>query len=112
VTVDLCDFNLSERVLYERMRSVYPAGTLCLPENRSLWDELTAAFDRIAREKYGEHYDQYREAQNIFHGELAETSARRAPRTIYLCRVPGCTCAYPKTEDEWRRRVEARGIAA
>lgn len=112
VTVDLCDFNLGERVLYERMRAVYPAGTLCLPENKALWDELTAAFDRIAREKYGDHYDQYREVQNVYLNELAEISTRRAPRTIYLCRVPGCSCSHPKTEGEWHRRVQTRGIAA
>jgi hypothetical protein len=94
------------------MRAVYPAGTLCLPENKTLYDELTAAFERVEREVYGEHYETLRETFDIFLDELAEISTRRAPRLKYICRVSGCACTYPKTLDEYNRRLKVRGIAA
>jgi len=112
VELDLSFCNVSERVLWERMVSAFPAGTLCLPENKTLRDELNAAFERVAREKYGKHYDEYREIDNIYLDELAEISQRRVPRFHYVCRVKDCACSYPKDEAEYLSRTKSRGLAA
>lgn len=108
VTVDVSDFTVSEQILYERMNTAYNDGTLCLPENKNLWDELAVAFDRVARERYGQYYDEYRKVNSIYLDELSEITRRRAPAGAYLCRVADCVCSYPKTEEEWRANVKRR----
>lgn len=111
LTVDLSFFTLSERALFERMATAYPGGTLCLQENKNLWEELEAAFERTAREKYGPHYDEYRKLSEAHAEEMDWIFARRTPAMMYLCRVPGCRCLSPKTEDEWRRNVKTKRAA-
>lgn len=108
VRVSLIGFTLSERVLYERMDAVYEAGTLCEPGNATLHSELDAAFKRLSQEWYGEHAGEYEQLVEECSQKIDEIAARKAPRKIYLCRVPGCECQYPKTEEEWHRNVQRR----
>lgn len=110
ITVDVAEYTLSERVLFERLDAAYTNGTFCLPENKTLWDEVTAALDRSARKKYGQHYERYRELEDKCHSEINEIATRRAPLKMYLCRVAGCACEYPKTEAEWRANAKAKGL--
>jgi hypothetical protein len=97
-------FTLSERVLFERRAAAAAQGQLCLPENATLDEEITAAFARVDRELYGPHYEACAGLRERFKAEVERVVARNKPRFHYLCRVEGCTCEYPKTEEEFLRR--------
>lgn len=104
--LDVVEYTEEERALVDRIEEGYANGTYCA--DPSLWDELAAAFDRVDREKYGAHYDRFREIYDACNAEIEEVMTRRAPRNLYLCRVPGCSCNSPKTEAEWLRNVRYR----
>jgi hypothetical protein len=102
-------FNLSERVLLERFHAAIEGGTLfCAPENAMLQDELQAAFDRVARAEWGEHYAALRALTNEQDRTLRSLCVGRTPRRVYLCRVRGCQCLHAKTEEEWYRAMRGR----
>lgn len=98
---DVGEYTTTERALWERIKEADQSGTFCLPENRNLFDDLFAAIDRLAREDYGAHYNLYKELSDECNAKIQRVASRNVPRSIYLCRVPGCKCDYPKTEAEW-----------
>lgn len=111
VDTDIGDFTLSERVLFERRDAAGEQGRVCAPENATLDDEIDAAVERVQRKLYGPHYETGAHLLERFKAEIDRIVERRVPRFHYLCRVEGCACGYPKTEEEFRANVQAKGLA-
>jgi hypothetical protein len=66
--------------------------------------------EATGRRKYGGHYDTYVAMLDEFSRDLHEI--RVAPKQFYLCRVPGCQCVYPKTEEEAHANIKRNLKAA
>jgi hypothetical protein len=114
VKINLENFNLSERVLFERSQAAHYAGTFCAPENKNLHNEVMAACERAGREKYGKLYDS-EEAQALL-AELEQATRDLAnslfdrgitTRHHYICQIADCKCNYPKSESEYQANERA-----
>lgn len=106
--LEVGEFSVSERVLFERLESAFTEGWLCMPENSTIREEIGMAIERISRAKWGEHHAKVEAVCDEHLEELKQICAHLIPRRIYVCRVPGCGCEYPKTEEEWHRNVQRR----
>lgn len=107
VTILAPGFTARECAIYERMLALSDAGEMCLPEYGQLEAALEEAFSRQRRECYGKHVADF---EKLYADFLAKLEAVRQPPRPRLCRVPGCACAHPKTLDEWRANVRAKGF--
>jgi hypothetical protein len=96
----------ADRALFERNETAYRDGLYCLPENLDLYEETEAAFRRAARERFAACYDEYERLTAESNARIDDIARRKAPRLMYLCRVPGCQCEAPKTPEEWRAAVQ------
>ena len=99
-----------EVAAFERTDALYWRGELCLPEYDRLGKIVQATEPRMLRERFGGHADEVLRLKDKYREACDRLREMRAA-TAYLCCVPGCTCEFPKTLDEWRERVEARGYA-
>lgn len=101
-TTSLVLMNDAERAAYLRYFAVGDAGLWCAPEHSTLKAEMSAACNNSERRFFGEHFDELKAILEDHRRDLELIAARRLPIIHYLCRVDGCECDYPKTEEDWQ----------
>lgn len=90
----------------ERMDVLFWQGLICTPEYA---EQRAVAFGDAARERFARYGEHAAEVEAALEAHGRRLDAIKQPPMPYLCRVPGCRCAYPKTLDEWRANIRARG---
>lgn len=91
----------------ERMDALFWQGRMCAPE----YDEARAlAYGDAARERFARYGDRAGEVEEALEAYKRRLEAIRQPPTPYLCRVPGCRCAFPKMLAEARANARAKGF--
>lgn len=107
LTIRAVGFTPADCERFQRWEALYWQGAICSPEFVGLNDWLRDKLDSAAREQYGQHAPAF--AELYAEHQAAVESSRQAP-IPYLCRVPGCRCAYPKTLAAWRENVRSNGV--
>jgi hypothetical protein len=99
-----------ERAAYKEYFTAQTEGRLCAL--RASEDKVDFSTEEAARRIFAKCFVEYKQLCRAMVDEINAIARRVSPRFHYLCRVDGCNCRYPKTDEEWQANQKRRGKKA